>query len=67
MVFFNHYSFPTRLLSFTCQEALSVVTLTKGAKYLRVLCSYHRSVLVLSQPSDVTDLVPMRLVLLPFH
>ena len=34
---------------------------TKGAKYLHDLCSYQ-SVLVLGQPSDVSDLVPSHLV-----
>ena len=52
LVFFNHYSFQTRLLSFACQEALSASVTTRGAKCLRTLCSYQ-SVLVLSQPSDV--------------
>ena len=41
MVFFNHYLFPTRLLSFACQEALSVFITTRGAKCLRALCSYQ--------------------------
>ena len=34
--------FLTRLLSFACQEALSVSITTRGAKCLRTLCSYHK-------------------------
>ena len=41
MVFFNHYYLLTRLLSFTCQEALSVSITTRGAKCLCTLCSYQ--------------------------
>ena len=58
-------SFLSCLLSFACQEALSVVILTRGAKYFHVLCSCQ-SVLVLSQPSDIINLVPRCLVLLPY-
>ena len=39
MVFFNHYCFLTRLLSFACQEALSVFITTRGAKCIRTLSS----------------------------
>ena len=41
MVFFNHYCLLTRLLSFACQEALSVLLTTRRAKCLRTLCSYQ--------------------------
>ena len=41
MFFFNHYYLLTRLLSFACQEALSVSSTTRGAKCLRTLCSYQ--------------------------
>ena len=61
MVFFNHYYLPTRLISFACQEALSVSSTTRGAKCLRTLCSYQEVSLCLV--SQVTyDLVPSRLV-----
>ena len=41
LVFFNHYYFLTHLLSFACQEALSVFITTRGAKCLHALCSYQ--------------------------
>ena len=59
LVFFNHYLFFTRLLSFACQEALSVY---KGSQVSSHLVLISRSVLVLSQPSDISDLVPLHLV-----
>ena len=50
MVFFNHYCLLTRLLSFACQEALSVLITTRGAKCLRTLCSYQEvSLCLISQ------------------
>ena len=42
-------------------RGLVSVHTTRGAKCRCVLCSYQ-GVLVLSQPSDVSDLVPSRLV-----
>ena len=41
LVFFNHYYLLTRLLSFACQEALSVLFTTRGVKCLRTLYSYQ--------------------------
>ena len=53
LVFFNHYFFLTRLLSFACQEALSVSVTTREPSVFAP-CARIKSVLVLSQPSDVT-------------
>ena len=46
------------------KEALSVFITTRGAKYLCVLCSYQEVSLSLGQPSDISNLVPPRLVLI---
>ena len=53
LVFFNHYSLLTRI-SFACQKALSGVHYDKGNQVSSYLVFVSRSVLVLSQPSDVT-------------
>ena len=49
-------------LSFTCQESLVSVHYYKGSQVPSRLGLVSRSVLVLSKPSDVSDLVPSCLV-----
>ena len=61
--YFNHYLFSIHLLSIRLPRGLVSIHTTRGAKCLCTL-SLYQSVLVLSQPSDVSDLVPSRLVLI---
>ena len=59
MVFFNHYCLLTHLLS---SKRPRQYPYYKGSQVPSHLVLISRSVLVLSQPSDVSDLVPSHLV-----
>ena len=62
LVFFNHYLSSILSSIIRSPKALLVLTTTRGAKYHSRLVLVSRSVLVLSQPSDVSSLVPSCLV-----
>ena len=62
MVFFNHYLSPISSLIIRLPRGLVSVQYYKGSQVPSHLVLISRSVFVLSQPSDVSDLVPLRLV-----
>ena len=64
MVFFNHYSSSILSLTTRLPRGLVSVHTHKGSQRPLCLVLISRSILVLSQPSDVSDLVPLRLVLI---
>ena len=64
LVFFNHYLSSTLSSTIRLPRGLVSVYYYKGSQVPLRLVLVSRSVLVLSQPSDVSDLVPLHLVLI---
>ena len=62
MVFFNHYYLPNSSYLIRLPRGLVSVSYYKGSQVSSHLVLVSRSLLVLSQPSDVSDLVPLCLV-----
>ena len=64
LVFFNHYSSSISSYIIRLPRGLVSVHYYKGSQVPLCLVLVSKSVLVLSQPSDVSDLVPLHLVLI---
>ena len=62
LVFFNHYLHSTSSSIIRLPRGLASVHTHKGSQVPSCLVLISRSVLVLSQPSDVSNLVPSCLV-----
>ena len=62
LVFFNHYLSSTLSSIIRLPRGLVSTYYNKGSQVPLCLVLVSKSVLVLSQPSDVNDLVPSRLV-----
>ena len=62
LVFFNHYSSSISSLIIRLPRGLVSIYTNQGSQVPLRLVLVSRSVLVLSQPSDISDLVPPRLV-----
>ena len=62
LVFFNHYQLSISSSIIRLPRGLVSVLYYKGSQVPSCLVLVSRSVLVLSQPSDIIDLVPLCLV-----